>query len=305
MVIQQIPALFTLTHQFKWRVSAATFAERLINEYTDHESFADRSEHEADIYHCHHGLPDWILADKDKMSRTLMYMHSVPSMSEWLLSFVPRFTRDRYFVPPQQHALYFPEFAGMNMLRNPVMADDKSLQPAPIPTDKIRVCLPCTNTKYTNTLWYKGLQEAKQACINLAAKYPGEIEFDDFVAIPRDEYLERMRACNIIIDGIGNPSYSRISLEGAAQGRVSITYAAPEMLDLLQDVARSNTHPFVIAGVSDVEAVLEGMIQAGPESLIEQAEFGATWIRKYWNPRDIAQEYISAYRYIQSLEPVA
>jgi hypothetical protein len=216
-----------------------------------------------------------------------------------MLGHVPTLTRDRCFIPPQQHAIYYREFAGMRMLRNPILVDD--LEPEPLPTDAVRVVVPCSCTGYRGSLAYKGYEEVVHAVSTVAAESRGRLRYDHFVGVPRDEYVRRIMAANVVIDSLANPSYARINLEGAAAGRVSINWMSPEIDQLLRRVSGSRSHPFYHVHLDNLQSALRRMVERGPSALVEKAKRARRWMVRYWHPRDIAQDYINAYEFVCGL----
>lgn len=292
--IQQVP---TIGHYRDWYIKAHHYVDRLINEYTEHESVVsnERDLGDIDIFHCHNAPPDWLISDRRLLSRTVMTFHGPPSMSKAMFAGAQLMGLERCFVPAQMHAFYFPEYKGMGILRNPIMIDDENLQPKLFPTDKIRICIPCSNTGGKGEIWYKGYAETVKILDELEDKYEGRLVFDEFTGMERGAYLERMGQCNILIEGMTNPSYSRINLEAASQGKVVITNVAPEINSLVEAIC-GQPLPFVIRDISRLSSEIDFLMGMGFDALKKRGENHAAWMRENWHPREIALDYTRAYR---------
>jgi len=301
MRIQQVPHAGAIQ---QWRTLSHAYVNRIINEYTEHESVMSNFGpiDGVDMFHCHSNPPEWLSLNKEFLSRTLFFFHGPPDMCRSQLSYAAIAGKDRCGVPAQMHSLYFREYSDMLCLRNPIMLDDQNLQPAPFPTDKLRICVPTSNPGGRGKIWYKGYHESIAMLEDLSEKYPDRIEVDSFYGLERDEYIERMSKCNIVVEGVTNPSYSRICLEALALGKVVVTNCSESILDLVRDVTKSKQYiPFQLADLSSLDAKILQLMEIGPKNLQSRGQIGADWMRRYWHPRNIANDYIRAYRHILDL----
>lgn len=301
MIIQQVHGAVRLP----WRRMSHEYVTEMINEHTEHRSIAkiDGPLRGADVFHVHCVPPSWMT--REHLSRTMLFFHGIAplQLSVQMLGWKDVVGIDRCFIPAQQHALHYEAFRGFRMLRNPIMLND--FPQTPLVTDTVRVVVPCSSRSYRGTLGYKGYDETVAIVRAVAERSGGRLVMDNFVSLPRKQYIERIFAGNVVIDSLPVPSYERVNLEAAAAGRYSIAWMTDDARRLFKRITGSGSTPFRLVRLDQLRDELYRLVEGGPRILWAKAASARRWMHRYWHPRDIAQDYINAYEYILSLPAVA
>ncbi len=193
---------------------------------------------------------------------------------------------DYQLVIAQYHAT-LPEYQGCHIVRNPL-----DIEASPGPTDRIRIGYSPSITNRRNKFYDKGYEQTVAILDNIAKNHP--VEVDVITGVPLAECLRRKARCNVIIDECVTGSYHRSALEGAAIGALTICYMKPEVVQVLM-AACGGPSPFLNVKIEKLGDVLWSIAKRGPEPLLEVGRATRDWFDQYWNPADIAAEYVKHY----------
>ena len=128
------------------------------------------------------------------------------------------------------------------------------------------------------------------------------IEYDIIINVPLNECLKRKSKCNIIIDECVTSSYHRSGLEGLALGKMTICSIGKEVEKVIKDTCGCDNIPFENIWIDNLENELIKIIDLGREYINNKGEENKKWMERYWNPIDIANEYINYYEEILNNE---
>lgn len=184
------------------------------------------------------------------------------------------------------------EFRGWHIVPNPIPLWQDDYQPGAKPA-VITICY-TPNGKHgvysRDDLLYwhsKGYEATIRALDRLAITLGIALEtLRDGYRINHAEALSIKQRSHIVIDECVTGSYHKSSLEGLAAGCVVVNGVG--LLEGMEDVLRRCTspevsNPFVFADLERLPEVLDGLIDAGPESLVEQGRNSRAWMERHWD----------------------
>ncbi len=247
------------------------------NRYTEHTAevvIAPRMIPPCDVVHFHNKVIPYY-------GPQLIQFHSEPDRVDLLGS-------EYKLVIAQYHAT-LPEYQDCHIVRNPVDFPDATIK---APTNRIRIGYSPSIKDRRNEYYDKGYERTVGILENIAASHP--VEFDVIHGVPLAECLRRKATCNVIIDECVTGSYHRSALEGAAMGALTICYMKPEVVKVLME-ACGGPSPFLNVKVDNLADILWSMADRGVEPLLEVGRETRRWFEEYWNPADIAAEYVKHY----------
>lgn len=112
---------------------------------------------------------------------------------------------------------------------------------------------------------------------------------------PHSICLAERRRGHISIDEMISGSFHLCSFESLAQGLPTFAYLDARTLQVLADLTGSSSHPWMNFKLEDSEQPLKTLLMDG--DLRQQiGRYSREWMEKYWNPRDMVQHYVRAYR---------
>lgn len=281
-----------IAHYKKTGLSNAPEAiSNIINKYTEHESAVfgygyvrgkTNLLQKFDIIHLHNRN----IFNNSKLPRLIQY-HSEPFRVDLSVT-IPK------TVLAQYHAT-LPEYKNCTIVRNPIdLWEDMNI---PKYYDKkIKIGYSPSNKKDKG--WYnKGYRETTKILQKLKEKYKEKIDIDVIHGVGYRECRQRKSLCNIIIDEVMTGSYHRSGLEGLALGCLTICKISDGLDKIIQNVAESDRHPFLSCSIQELQGVLIDLIEnKGIDYVMQKGVNSREWMKKYWNPIDIAEEYIEIYK---------
>lgn len=107
--------------------------------------------------------------------------------------------------------------------------------------------------------------------------------------------IARKNSADVVIDECVTPSYHLSGLEGLALGKPTFCWVDPRVLDVLKRMSGSDTNPFLGDYVGWLPDIIEDFLLQGPEHMITIGNDSKKWMNKYWNPKNIVQEYLDLY----------
>lgn len=276
------------------RKPAWSFVADITNTFTEHTAYAENeyARADTDVFHLHRAPPPWMT--REHLSRTMLFFHGLAWMdiSQAMLRYVDVVGRRNCFIPAaQQHAFCFAEYAGFGMLRNPILLDEI---PEHEPTSgRLRIAIPCSTLKGRGKPFaYKGHEETIAALTGLP------VDLDAFVQRERAEYLSSISDAHIVISSLATLSFDRIMLEAASRGRLVLGSMNAEAQRLFALATGTGDLPWELTDLKHVRSRVMQWLDAGFPRVRQFGAQAREWIRHYWHPRDIAEEYIAAYRWI-------
>ena len=256
----------------------------ITNRYTEHTAevvWAPEVISKCDVVHFHNmAIPH--------AGPQLIQYHSEPARVE--LDGAPV----RKLVIAQYHAT-LSEYLGCFVVRNPVDIDCPEN-----PSDKVRIGYSPSIKERRNEFYDKGYERTVAILERIAKHWP--IEFDVITGVPLAECLERKAACNVIIDECVTGSYHRSALEGAAMGKLTICWLKPEVRKVLMD-ACGGPSPFLNVHINKLQDILWSIADRGVEPLMKVGLDTRGWFEQYWNPADVAAEYVKHYEAVVNGAP--
>lgn len=231
----------------------------------------------ANAIHFQNHLPEQCIPYINKNTQKIYgTLHSVPRMGNWqeLLSYC--------------HQTF--------VIRQPAqMREYPNLKTLPTPFD-IWEHMPDTTRKWNNPLTVLYCPSNKFPVSHRASKgysyvlpllqdleKKGLYNLLHFMGIPYIKNLELKKQAHIVIDDIvaDHKTFHLTSIEAAAHAQAVLT-------------GTSSPYPFLETTQYTLELMLKYLFDR-PDIAEEEGAESRNWIEKYWNPQDIAQEYIHLY----------
>lgn len=136
----------------------------------------------------------------------------------------------------------------------------------------------------------KGTKYIQQAMVNMASKYPDEIEIIIKGGLPLNQYLELLSSVNVVIDNCNDYSYSSMNgLYSMALGKIVMRACAKECLS---EYGITETPPIIpiIPDVKQIESQMEWLINNKAE-LKNLSIRSRSFVLKHHNHKQIAKKY--------------
>jgi len=257
---------------------------RVINKYTDHQSFISGNEEnftkeKTDFIHFHNGFKSLCGI------KSCIQYHSEPKKVK--LDFP-----GRKLVISQYHAT-LEEYKDCTIVRNPIDFEKDIYEYVRI-DDKIRIGYsPSTKTK--DSEWAdKGYEQTKEILEKLKEQY--KISYDIIHNTTLLDCILRKSRCNIIIDECITTSFHRSALEGLALGKYTICSYGKEVADVIKKVTNQKLIPFENVWIDGLYEYLERLIKDyDMKTIVDRGMRNREWMYRYWHPKTIANEYIRIY----------
>ena len=260
-----------------------------INKYTEHTSVV-RYPHEitpddlkSDVVLYHNislNLPD--------IPKQLIMYHSEP----WMVDLGCKVKNK--LVIAQYHAT-LPEYKGCTVVSNVIDYNDEIYKPKYF-FDKIKIGYSPSNKGSFGNWHNKGYEETKAILDKLKKKYGDIIDVDIITDVPLKECLERKSECNIFIDEVITGSYHRSGLEALAMGKMTICKLSQDVKKVIINITGSNITPFIdVSSIDYLESKLQLLIGIDINTINNYGMAAREWMEKYWNPKDIIEEYINIF----------
>lgn len=194
----------------------------------------------------------------------------------------------------QYHAT-LPEYQDCIIVRNPIDIWEKINIPKYY--DK-KIKIGYSPSTKTDKGWYnKGYKQTTNILQNLKEKYKEKIDIDIIYGVDYVQCKNRKSLCNIVIDEVMTGSYHRSGLEGLSLGCLTICKISDEVDKVMKNISGSDRHPFLSCSIKELEYTLTDLIENKTiEDIIKKGVESREWMKKYWNPIDIAEEYIKIYK---------
>ena len=263
----------------------------VINKYTDHFAYMvgyaypkSKVVPKTDLVHQHN-------VDEVIYPKKIVQFHSEPFR-------VNLNTKIRQLVICQYHAT-LPEYKYCTQVRNPIDIYEKLYFPRYV-SEKIRIGYSPSTINPQSKWADKGYKITCAILEEIKAIYQGDVEVDIIVGVTLDECLKRKSMVNIFIDEVVTPSYHRSGLESMAMGVVTICSLGASVEKILLQTSGALDTPFVNVGPTQLKNCLIEMIEGGIENVLFRGYKSRIWMEKYWNPKDISNEYIDIYKTVLS-----
>ena len=298
-----------------------------INKYTNHESYINENFKNADIIHYHNkyiNIPDVKKYDINikqiiKKPSFILY-HSFPEIVHNYSNIVPirQFIYDLYrllfrkspsiFIDKNNNKSYkvkqmvigqyqatLPIYKGYKIVRNIIDFYTDRYKIQVNNDDCIRIGFSPSNVKKRSKWETKGLNRTTKVLKKIKNRFPN-IKFDIIRNVSLEDCLIRKSNCDIIIDECVTASFHRSGLEGLALGKMTICSLDDKVINILKKVSKSDQIPFENIWINDLFEELSKIIYKGKKNIHQIGEDNRKWMEKYWNPRDIVNEYIDYYK---------
>lgn len=190
-----------------------------------------------------------------------------------------------------QYQATLPEFAGWQVVPNPVPLWEPDYRPEP-KGDVIRIAYTPSgrHERYPQghrLYWHaKGFQTTMAVLTRLARTRGVSIETTSIAQVSHAQALAMKRRSHIVIDECVTGSYHRNSLEGLATGCVVVngvgSLAAVEAA-FRRCAPESGNLPFVGCTLESLEATLSSLIEMGPAQLEAMGRNNRLWMERHWN----------------------
>ena len=298
-----------------------------INQYTKHESYVNEKFNDADIIQYHNKY----LSIKDKLSygideknitakssfilyhsfsgivhnysnikpRNKLIRHILKFLHINNPSFFIRTKKSEYSYNIKQMAISqfqatLPEYKGYKVVRNPINFYNDEYKININNNEKIRIGYSPSNTKKRSKWENKG-QNRTNLILHKLNNNISNIEIDIITNLPLNECIRRKSNCDILIDECVTGSYHRSGLEGLALGKLTICSLDQSVIKILKKCSNSDIIPFENIWIQDLEKELKKIIIKGKSFIHDVGLKNRSWMEKYWNPKDIADEYVNFY----------
>lgn len=276
-----------IVHYKNTRLAYAPEAiSNIINKYSEHNSYVFGHDYgdiniKYDILHLHNRdtFP------KIKISKKLIQYHSEPWPNHVDLN-----TDAKKLVIAQYHAT-LQEYSNCTVVRNPIDIYDLIFEPKYYDKKIVIGYSPSRTIKVSK--WHdKGYVETTQILTQIKDKY--KVDIDIIHGVPLKECIRRKSQCNIIIDEVKTGSYHRSGLEGLALGCSTICNISDSVANIIKNTAGQN-HPFINCNIHTLQNALEDLINSGIDNILQIGNNSRIWMEKYWNPKNILEEYLKEY----------
>jgi hypothetical protein len=205
-------------------------------------------------------------------------------------------TKAKKLVIAQYHAT-LPEYKDCTLVRNPIDIYHTAYFPLYV-QDKIRIGY-SPSTINPQTKWAdKGYKVTIPILEEIKDIYRGIVEVDIITGVSLTECLKRKSRVNIFIDEVVTSSYHRSGLESLEMGIVTICYLDKSVENILLKASGANDIPFINTNSIQLKSCLIALIEGGIEEILNVGYKNRIWMEKYWNPNDLAEEYINIYKTI-------
>ena len=183
-----------------------------------------------------------------------------------------------------------PEFAGWDIVPNPVPIEMELFRPAPKNAEITLCYTPAVRHErypvHHPLYWHaKGYESTLRILDKLAARHPIRLEAARERNFSHAEAMARKRRAHIVIDECATGSYHRNSLEGMALGSVVVNGLGiiPAVADVFRRCAGTDGPlPFVFATLDTLEDALESLIALGADALTAQGTENRLWMERRW-----------------------
>ena len=137
----------------------------------------------------------------------------------------------------------------------------------------------------------KGSDLLEIAAKNVISKHPGKAELVLIENRPRQEYMEIMQSCHILLDQIYSYTPATMALEGMASGLVAVSGAEPEFYDFIDE---TENFPIINAPVEldNLQKVIEDVV-LHPEMLNERGKRSREFVCKHHNIDKVASNFLN------------
>jgi hypothetical protein len=194
----------------------------------------------------------------------------------------------------QYHAT-LKEYSDCTIVRNPIDLYNELFIPKY--QDKIiRIGYSPSNTTTLSDWGDKGFFETEPILKSIKNKFGDYVEIDIITNAPLKECLYRKSLCNIFIDEVKTTSYHRSGLESLAMGIATICSVGNEVETVLLKSSGAPNNPFINVFHDSLEEKLTELIYSGLENILKIGFDSRVWMQKFWDPKIIAEEYISIYK---------
>lgn len=259
----------------------------VINKYTDNYAYVFGYSYPCrkllpniDVLHQHN-------VDQIEFDKKIIQYHSEPFR-------VTLNSNGKKCVVAQYHAT-LPEYKNCSLVRNPI--DIYNIEFLPKYTDKrIRIAYSPSTIKPQSKWADKGYELTIGVLEKIKEKYGNYVDVDIITNVSLKECLLRKSMANVFIDEVVTPSYHRSGLEALAMGILTICSIGKEVENIMLTSSGANLLPFENIESNNLESSLDNIIEKGIEWIQERGFQARRWMEKYWDPEDIAEEYISLYR---------
>ncbi|MGZ8157283.1 MAG: galactosyltransferase-related protein [Methylobacter sp.] len=196
-----------------------------------------------------------------------------------------------------QYQATLPEFAGWQVVPNPVPLWEYAYQPEAKP-DRFTVAYTPSGKhesypKGHRLFWHsKGYDSTIRVLDRLAAEFPLQLEVIRNHQIPHAESLAMKRKAHVVIDECITGSYHRNSLEGLATGCIVINGVnfASKIGEAFAYCAGIDfefaDRPFLYASVDTLYDCLQELVVSNPEELLDIGKRNRAWMERHWNFKD-------------------
>ena len=235
----------------------------------------------------------------------LVHFHNkfIPTAKPKLMQYhsIPAFTHTNFPGPKaviaQFHALLL-EYKNCMLVRNIVdINDDLFVKNSPSRNPgEIRIGFSPSTVlpKGDRSVASKGYYETVDILNKLRNMHP-RVSVDVIRDVHLRDCMARKSYCNILIDECVTSSYHRCALEALALGSVSICSLSQEISKLFQKVSGSPTVPFENVFIEKLLDRLVELVRSGADTINVKGKKNKEWMRQYWNPETIVNEFENIY----------
>ena len=296
-----------------------------INQYTDHTSYVNENFQEADIIQYHNkyfsinhklkykidersipSVPSFILYHsfpkivhnyssikvRNKFIYYIFNFLGIKSPSFFIRSNNNSYNINQMVISQFQATL--PEYKNYKIVRNPINFYQDEYNININKNKNIKIGYSPSAVKRRSKWENKGINRTSVILNKLTNKFPN-IELDIITNVPLDECIRRKSHCDILIDECVTGSFHRSGLEGLALGKLTICSLNDSIIRVLKKSSNSDIVPFENIWIENLEDELIKIIKKGKKFIHNIGRENRLWMEKYWNPKDIANEYIDFY----------
>lgn len=153
--------------------------------------------------------------------------------------------------------------------------------------EKVRIFLGRDNRRKLQ----KGSDLLEEAARNVVARHPGKAELIILENRPRNEYMEIMRSCHLLLDQIYSYTPATMALEGMASGLTAVTGGEPEYYEF---IGEKENFPIVNAPI-DLEALEKAIekVVLHPGRLEENSRKSRAFVERHNALDTVARRFLN------------
>lgn len=112
---------------------------------------------------------------------------------------------------------------------------------------------------------------------------------------PYKKMMKIKKKAHIVIGDLKTGSYHLNELEGLAVSAAVFSNIDELVSDNILTISKNTTAPFIRVNCDTLESAIDHFLER-PADLTEYGKVNRAWMEKYWNPKNLIQQYIDIYK---------